>query len=53
MDVMTLVYYGTICGLLAVAAPRLTPAAVRLVAGIVVGLVAAGALPSLRGVLGL
>jgi hypothetical protein len=53
MDVVTRVYCGTSCGLLAVAAPRLTAAAVRLVAGIAVGLVAAGALPLLRGVLGL
>ena len=53
MDPVTLVYYGAICGLLAVASPRLTPVAVRLLAGIVIGLVAAGVLPVLRAVLGL
>ena len=53
MDVTALVYYGAICGLLAVASPRLTPVAVRLLAGIVVGLVAAGLLPALRGAFGL
>jgi hypothetical protein len=53
MDPVTLIYYGAICGLLAVAAPRLTPTVVRLLCGVVVGLVAAGVLPALRGVLGL
>jgi len=53
MDVVTLVYYGAVCGLLAVAAPRLTSTVVRLLAGAVVGLVAAGVLPALRSALGL
>jgi hypothetical protein len=53
MDPVTLVYYGTVCGLLAVVAPRVSPAVLRVVAGIAVGLVAAGVLPLLRRAFGL
>jgi hypothetical protein len=53
MDVVALAYYGAICGLLAVASPRLSPTAVRLAAGVAVGLIGAGALPLLRQALGL
>ena len=48
MDPVTLVYYGAVCGMLAVASPRLNPAVIRLAAGVAVGLVAAGGLPLLR-----
>ena len=53
MDPVTLVYYGAICGCLSLVSPRLSPWFVRAVAGVVVGLAAAAALPALRGALGL
>ena len=52
MDPVTMTYYGAICGMLALAGPRLSPVAVRFLAGAAVGLVAAWALPHLRQMLG-
>jgi len=49
MDPVTLAYYGVICGLLSLAAPTLATPMLRFVAGVIVGLVAAGGLPFLRG----
>jgi hypothetical protein len=48
MDPVTLAYYAVICGLLSLAAPRLATPMQRFVAGVLVGLVAAGGLPFLR-----
>jgi hypothetical protein len=53
MDPVTMTYYGVICGGLAVVSPRLSPAAVRVVFGLVVGLLAAAVLPALRQATGL
>ena len=49
MDPVTLVYYGAICGCLAVVAPRFATPWPRFAVGVLVGLVAAGILPALRG----
>lgn len=52
MDPVALAYYALICGLLGLAAPRLRTPGLRFAIGVVVGLVAAGALPGLRAFLG-
>jgi len=51
MDFVTLAYYGLICGILSLAAPRLGNRMVRLAIGVVVGLIAAGVLPLARAAL--
>jgi hypothetical protein len=53
MDPATLTYYALVCGCLALVSPRVPRHGPRFVAGLVVGLVAAGALPPLRLALGL
>ncbi|WP_425040590.1 hypothetical protein [Primorskyibacter sp. S187A] len=53
MDPIALVFYALVCGLLSLAGPRLGKPAVRLGIGACVGVVAAFALPILRGSLGL
>ncbi|MBP7240441.1 hypothetical protein [Amaricoccus sp.] len=53
MDPVTLLYYAAVCGLLGMAGPFLGGHAGRFVAGVLVGLAAAAALPPLRGALGL
>ena len=53
MDPVTLTYYGAICGLLSLAAPRVGSGLLRFALGIAVGLLAAAALPVLRRALGL
>lgn len=53
MDPVTLTYYGAICGLLSLAAPRFGHGLRRFALGIAVGLLAAAALPALRRALGL
>ncbi len=53
MDPVTLTFYGAVCGLLAYFSHRLNNGLLRFGAGIVVGLVAASALPPLRGWVGL
>lgn len=52
MDFVVLAFYAIVCGLLALAAPWLTRALVRLAVGACVGLLASGILPALRGWLG-
>ena len=52
MDFVVLAYYAIVCGILALAAPWLTRALVRLAVGACVGLMAAGVLPALRDWLG-
>jgi hypothetical protein len=52
MDPVTLAYYGLICGALAATSPRIPSGFLRVLIGIVVGLAAAGALPSIRAALG-
>jgi hypothetical protein len=52
MDPVSLAYYGLICGALAATAPRLPSGFLRVLVGILVGLVAAGALPSNCAALG-
>jgi hypothetical protein len=52
LDPVALAYYAAVCGLLSVAGPSLGGAAGRFIAGVVVGLVAAAALPALRGAFG-
>jgi hypothetical protein len=52
MDPVTLTYYGAVCGLLGLAAPRLGNRVLRFFLGVAVGLVAAGLLPALRRSLG-
>jgi hypothetical protein len=49
MDPVTLSYYAVVCGTLGFLAPRLGRPFKRLVVGVVVGVVAAGALPLMRG----
>ena len=53
MDPISLVFYAIVCGILSAVAPNLGGMVPRLAAGAVVGIVAAAALPTLRGVLGL
>jgi len=53
MDPLALVYYALVCGLLGLAAPRLRRPLTRFAVGVAVGLVAAGALPGLRAMIGL
>ena len=53
MDPITLGFYAIVCGGLSAVAPRFPRLAIRLGIGAVVGLVAASALPVLRGTLGL
>ncbi len=48
MDPVTLAYYGLICGVLGLAAPRWRRPGTRFLIGILVGLVAAGLLPAIR-----
>lgn len=49
MDPISLSYYAAVCGLLSLFAPRFGGYLPRLAIGILVGLVAAGVLPALRG----
>lgn len=53
MDPVTLAFYAVVCGLLGLAGPSLGQPATRLGVGALVGILAAGALPFLRGALGL
>ena len=52
MDIIGLVYYGAICGLLGGVSPRIGDAPVRVALGIGVGIAAAGLLPYLRQMAG-
>lgn len=53
MDPVTMAFYGIICGGLAAAAPSLHRTWARVLAGVLVGVVAAALLPFLRGATGL
>ncbi len=53
MDPVTMTYYATVCAALSLGAGRLHSALLRILSGVVVGLIAAAMLPSVRGVLGL
>ncbi|MDD9921494.1 MAG: hypothetical protein OXQ92_04310 [Boseongicola sp.] len=52
MDPFTLTFYAIVCGILSAIAPNLGGIAPRLITGAVVGVVAAAALPFLRGMIG-
>ncbi|MCB1761944.1 MAG: hypothetical protein KDI27_02240 [Gammaproteobacteria bacterium] len=52
MDLFNLAFYAVVCGLLGLAAPWMGRISVRLLVGMLVGIVAAGALPTLKAVLG-
>jgi len=51
MEPLSLGFYALVCGLLSVVAPRLGGFVPRLLTGAVVGIVAAFALPTLRGMI--
>lgn len=53
MDVTALVFYAIICGLLSLAAPRVTKPLTRVAIGALVGIAAALILPALRIAFGL
>lgn len=53
MDPITMAYYAAVCAALGAGAARVPALPLRLALGAVVGLVAAAALPGLRGALGL
>jgi hypothetical protein len=53
MDPVTLAFYAVVCGLLGLVGPSLGRPGLRLGIGALVGLAAAGALPVLRGALGI
>ena len=53
LDPVTLTYYAIVCGCLAWVSPRLGPTIARLMAGVIVGVVAALLLPLLRRAAGL
>jgi len=52
MDPVSLVYYAIICGVLCWAGPRIGGPVPRVLAGVVMGVLAAGVLPALKGMLG-
>jgi len=51
MDPINLLYYGIVCGGLALLAPELRSRPARALAGILVGLAAAALLPMVKGLL--
>lgn len=53
MDPVTISFYALVCGVLGLFAPRLGNPALRLGAGVLVGVAAASLLPALRAALGL
>ena len=52
MDPVTMSYYATICALLGLGAGRLSSALLRILLGVVVGLIAAALLPIFRARIG-
>ncbi|MFZ5964524.1 hypothetical protein ACOXXX_16375 [Thalassococcus sp. BH17M4-6] len=52
MDLVGLVFYGCVCGLLSLAGPKLGRAPLRFGAGVLVGVVAVTVLPMIRNMLG-
>lgn len=53
MDVVTIAYYATVCGVLSLAGPRMSRAPVRFAVGIGIGVAAALLLPVIRSALGM
>ncbi len=51
MDPVSLVYYAIICGVLCWAGPRIGGPVLRVIAGVIVGMLAAGVLPALKAML--
>ena len=51
MDILTLSFYGIICGTLAYASPAMKNTIVRLAIGVGTGLLAAAMLPSIKAFL--
>lgn len=52
MDIVALIFYATVCGLLGWAGPRLGAPPVRFGIGALVGIIAVTVLPLVRSVLG-
>lgn len=52
MEPISLVFYAVVCGLLSVFAPSLGGTVPRMAVGAVVGVLAATALPMVRGMMG-
>ena len=52
MDIISLAYYGLICGLLGFSAPVVKKPMLRLILGVFVGLIGAALLPYIRGASG-
>jgi len=52
MDLFNLAFYAIVCGILSVAAPLLGRMPIRLGVGMIVGIAAAGALPTVKTALG-
>jgi hypothetical protein len=52
MDPISLGFYAAVCGALSAAGPWLGNLVVRFIVGVAVGLVAAAALPAVRGLMG-
>lgn len=52
MDPISLAFYALVCGLLSLFAPNLGGTLPRLAVGAVVGIVAASALPFIKGMMG-
>ncbi len=48
MDMLALMFYGTICGALSMVSPQFTNPLVRISVGVVVGFIAASFLPIVR-----
>jgi len=51
MDVISIAYYAIVCGILSAVAPGMSNLKIRLAVGAVVGMAAAGLLPSVQGLL--
>lgn len=51
MDIVTLVYYAAVCGILSLAAPYIGRRIIRLSIGVLVGVIAAAVLPAARAAL--
>lgn len=51
MDPISMTYYAAVCAALGAGAPRMPGLPMRLIVGALVGLVAAAALPLVRGML--
>lgn len=51
MDAVSVVFYGAVCGLLALIAPLFRSLVARLAAGIAIGVIAAAALPLVRALM--